>query len=200
MIVDYKEKFDRDGYVVIDDFIDIDFQLEIKNKLINVQFPWFYQKDSTLHAGAAGSTFPILAHLMKSYGKVESPYSTEFDILGERAAYFVGRDFKENDLIRSYLQLPLSEPFRKNPLDVFHVDWTEKHLVLLYYVNDSDGDTILSSIKCDGEYYKYNLTDDCVMARVSPKQGRALIFDGSYYHTTTQANNDIRVVINYNIV
>lgn len=198
--MDYKEEFDKNGYVVIDDFIDTDFQLEIKNKLINPKFPWFYQKDSTLHEGADGSTFPILAHLMKSYGKSESHYSNEFEVLGERAAYFVGRDFKENDLIRSYLQFPLSEPFRKNPLDVFHIDWTEKHLVLLYYVNDSDGDTILSSIKCDGEYYKYTFTEKDVMARVSPKQGRALIFDGSYYHTTTQCKDNIRCVLNYNIV
>jgi hypothetical protein len=200
MTVNYKEKFDRDGYVVIDDFIDIDFQLEIKNKLINVQFPWYYQKDSTLQEDAAGSTFPILSHLMKSYGKIESYYSTEFDVLGERAAYFVGKDFKENDLIRGYLQLPLSEPFVKNPLNVFHIDWTEKHLVLLYYVNDSDGDTILSSVKYDGEQFKYTFTEDNVMARISPKQGRALIFDGNYYHTTTQCRDNIRCVLNYNII
>ena len=120
--------------------------------------------------------------------------------MGETAANYVDFQFNKNYLIRSYLQLPLNEQFVKNPLNVFHTDSSEKHLVFLYYVNDADGDTILSSIKFDGERFKYEFTEEDVMVKISPKQGRALIFDGSYYHSSEQCRNDIRCVINYNIV
>ncbi len=198
--MNYKEQFDRDGYVVIDDLIDSNFQLEIKDELINTDFPWYYQKESTVNEDAIGNTYPIFSHLMKLEGKSNSSITPMLEELGEKAADLVGWGFKENDLIRGYLQLPLSEPFVKNPLNIFHIDWDKPHLVLLYYVNDSDGDTILSSEKYDGEQFKYTFTEENVMARVSPKQGRALIFDGHYYHSTTQCRDNIRCVLNYNII
>jgi hypothetical protein len=123
-----------------------------------------------------------------------------FEEMGEIAANYVGFEFNKNDLIRSYLQMPLNKQFVKNPLNIFHIDSAEKHLVLLYYVNDADGDTILSSIKFNGERFRYEFTEENVMTKISPKQGRALIFDGGHYHSTEQCRNNIRCVINYNIV
>ncbi len=198
--MNYKEQFDRDGYVVIDDLIDKNFQLEIEQELINTNFPWYYQHESTVNENAIGNTYPIFSHLIKLNGEPNSTITSMLEELGEKAAELVSFDFKENDLIRSYLQLPLNELFVKNPLNIFHVDWDKPHLVLLYYVNDSDGDTILSSEKYDGEQFKYTFTEENVMARVSPKQGRALIFDGHYYHSTTQCRDNIRCVLNYNII
>ena len=52
----------------------------------------------------------------------------------------------------------------------------EKHLALLYYVNDSDGDTIIYENK---KTLKIKKT-------IKPKQGRIVIFDGSYWHSGSQ--------------
>ena len=38
-----------------------------------------------------------------------------------------------------------------------------------------------------------------VKQRVTPKQGRVVIFDGGQYHTALQAVNKIRCIANYNL-
>ena len=35
--------------------------------------------------------------------------------------------------------------------------------------------------------------------RITPKQGRVVLFDGSYYHTAEQPLNNIRCVVNYDL-
>ena len=69
-----------------------------------------------------------------------------------------------------------------------HVDMLSPHWVLLYYVNDSDGDTIL-----------YNKNKEEIK-RVSPKKGKAIFFDGSIYHSAGIPKNSHRAVINFNFI
>jgi hypothetical protein len=75
-----------------------------------------------------------------------------------------------------------------------HVDSPNNHLVLLYYIDDSDGDTVL---------YKNNYYEDSEMIadiRISPKAGRAVLFDGRIYHSFYYPNiYDKRSVININL-
>ena len=35
--------------------------------------------------------------------------------------------------------------------------------------------------------------------KVTPKQGRVVLFDGAYYHTAQQPNNNIRCIVNYDL-
>ena len=69
---------------------------------------------------------------------------------------------------------------------------TNNFFVVLYYVCDSDGDTII-----------YNETDNSdvytLKQKVSPKKGRVVIFDGALMHTAEQPLNNTRCVINYNL-
>ena len=77
-----------------------------------------------------------------------------------------------------------------------HVDTYKDHLVLLYYVNDSDGDTLLYSNK----YNEQEDNDMIVEHRISPKAGRAVLFNGNAYHSFYYPNkNNTRSVININI-
>ena len=68
------------------------------------------------------------------------------------------------------------------------------HIAFLYYVNDSDGDTIIFNEK---EGHIGELT---IKTRVSPKKGRLIIFGGNIYHAAGRPKKDIRCVINYNFV
>ena len=71
--------------------------------------------------------------------------------------------------------------------DLPHVDRKDKHIVLLYYVNDTDGDTIL---------FDNNLN---IIKRVSPKKNRVLIFDGNILHAgCSPIQSKKRVGINFN--
>lgn len=69
-----------------------------------------------------------------------------------------------------------------------HVDMEKWHKVLLYYVNDSDGDTVF-----------FNKKDGKIIERVSPKKGRLVAFDGNIYHAAGIPKNNHRCVVNFDV-
>lgn len=66
-----------------------------------------------------------------------------------------------------------------------HRDSIYDHHVILYYINDSDGETV---IEVDGE-----------IKSVSPKKGRMIVFNGNYFHSSTSPEKTNRFVININV-
>ena len=85
-----------------------------------------------------------------------------------------------------------------------HVDYYFPHYTLLYYVNDSDGDTIIYNEKVDS--VNFGVTPEypdrfSLLDRVSPKQGRAVLFNGMHYHSSSlPKKSENRIAININIV
>jgi hypothetical protein len=90
-----------------------------------------------------------------------------------------------------------------------HTDYPIPHMTALYYVNDSDGDTILyNEMDCVNiDTYNYTLDlsekhkniDLSIGKRIEPKADRMVIFDGTRYHSSsTPTKNDFRIVITYN--
>jgi len=100
---------------------------------------------------------------------------------------------------RSFLQLPLNKDYIGEGVDTPHLDRTEPHLVFLYYVNDSDGDTVIYNYKSKSSTDIPYFEDIKELKRITPKQGRVVIFDGLYWHTAEQPTKDIRCIINFNI-
>lgn len=83
-------------------------------------------------------------------------------------------------------------PLAYNPA---HVDGEYDHWVVVYYVNDSDGDTVIFNQTYGSQYEE--LTE---MARVSPKKGRAVCFPGKYFHASSNPTTlDWRCVFNINL-
>lgn len=83
-------------------------------------------------------------------------------------------------------------PLAYNPA---HVDNEEEHWVVVYYVNDSDGDTVIFNETYGSSFDK--LTEQ---ARVSPKKGRAVCFPGKYFHASSNPiNSEWRCVFNINL-
>tara|TARA_Y100000289_G_C3913871_1_gene146257 strand:+ start:464 stop:1150 length:687 start_codon:yes stop_codon:yes gene_type:complete len=69
---------------------------------------------------------------------------------------------------------------------------------IIYYVNDSDGDTIIFNETSD-EKTKKRPEKLTIKKRITPKKGRAVLFKGDYFHTSTNPTNyDKRVVLNVN--
>ena len=82
-----------------------------------------------------------------------------------------------------------------------HVDYFFEHYTVLYYANESDGDTYLFNETVtpsdSAPIYPNNFT---VMERVSPKRGRVLIFNGLNYHSSSLPSlNNERMAININL-
>ena len=84
---------------------------------------------------------------------------------------------------RSFLQFPLN--LKDKTPDTPHIDLDQgiEHIVALYYVCDSDGDTIIYNEREDQGLESKSYT---IKEKVTPKQGRMVIFDGTLYHTAEQ--------------
>ena len=190
---------------VIDNFINIEYQTDIKNILIGdyqykeKNFPWYYTSDITSgddhddsqHRAALGHDYVII--------------DDEYDATGQRVSIFhylflpmlknVCQKMKIKNINvlqgRSFLQFPLS--LRDITIDTPHIDLdNRKHLVALYYVCDSDGDTVIYNERKESKSYT-------IKQKVTPNQGRMVLFDGSLYHTAEQPLNNVRCIVNYNL-
>lgn len=79
-----------------------------------------------------------------------------------------------------------------------HVDMNAPHLIFLYYVLDSDGDTVLYNEKFTGQIMKPPLT---VFKSITPKRGAAFVVDGRHFHSITPPRkHSVRAVINANLM
>ena len=123
-------------------------------------------------------------------GTIDSVFHYLFVSLIENACNKIDRKNVSVIKGRSFLQLPIN--FKGEREDTPHVDITDDHFVMLYYVCDSDGDTIIYNEQVKSNNYT-------IQKRVTPKQGRVVLFDGSYYHTAEQPLNSIRCVVNYDL-
>ena len=151
-------------------------------------FPWFYSTSLTFDENQKDFKFePGIKHLI--YNKEHKHYSKFIFHLSYPLYSFC---LKENFLlqrvfqIRSFCHLPTPDPKPDWPP---HTDQNYDHYVLLYYINDSEGDTIL-------------LEDDkkTEIIRVTPKKGRMVFFDGSIPHCNGTSTKLSRAVININML
>jgi hypothetical protein len=188
----------NNSVIIVDDFIPLSLQEKYKTMLLKENFPWYFISDITTSENL--QTRPALSHLLYDNGVKISPLEIEF--FGHLGAAKFGWAFNSIMHGKALLQLPLNTTLLGDKLDNLHVDVDPyvPHLVVLYYVVDADGDTIITDSRANSN--KSNtipFENHKVIHRVTPKQGRAVLFDGSYYHTAEQPKNGIRCIINLNI-
>ena len=194
----------KNKVLVFDDIIDLKYQEKIKKILLSdyqykgYEFPWYFTQDVTSHKDINSQKRSAFYHsYVKSgdddnntMGTIDSVFHNLFVPLLDSVCSKIG---KQNVTIikgRSFLQLPIN--FKGEREDSPHIDTSDDHFVMLYYVCDSDGDTIIYNEQEKSDSYT-------VQKRITPKQGRVVLFDGSYYHTAEQPINNIRCVVNYDL-
>lgn len=86
------------------------------------------------------------------------------------------------------------ETFPENHYNVVHQDSDISSVSIIYYVNESDGDTWLFN-----ELYQEGVLPKLTLAKkVSPKKNRLLVFDGRRYHAASNPRKTReRIVINF---
>jgi hypothetical protein len=125
--------------------------------------------------------------------------------------------YTEENLLRVKCNMTLSVPgLTSDNYSIPHVDNTIPHKSVVFYVNDSDGDTRIfhqrqkpfnwkigsDATEEQRERYanQFIRSGFTVEHTVSPKANRLLIFDGLQYHTAGfPVNSRRRVVLNFNI-
>lgn len=73
-----------------------------------------------------------------------------------------------------------------------HYDYSDGK-ILIYYITESDGDTVLFNEQYQGQD---NFDKKTILDRVSPKRGRAIMFDAYRYHAGCMPKNSVRAIIN----
>lgn len=91
-----------------------------------------------------------------------------------------------SNVFRSRARLTLNR--EKSKEEEIHVDYKFPHLVLLYYINTTDGDTVL--------YDNNNM----IIEKISPRRKRCVLFDGSIRHSSSSSTLSPRIIINTNIL
>ena len=187
-----------DKIYVFDDIITKDYQNRIKSILVgetrynDEDFPWYYIDDITSAGDYENQKRGAFGHDYVHYEEgIESDFHYLFiDLIKNSCSKL---NIKEVDVLqgRSFLQLPTN--IKKEDVDTPHTDMSVQHFVMLYYVCDSDGDTIIYNEKVISEK---GLT---VQKKVTPKQGRVVLFNGAYYHTAQQPNHNLRCIVNYDL-
>jgi hypothetical protein len=196
---------------VFDDIIEKPYQELIKETLlggdnpptvdeVEEAFPWYYTSDITdaSHEGPFQGRFGFSHQYVNAEEGVISDFHNLFLGLIKNSCKKI--NVKKVDVLqgRSFLSTPTN--ISKDDVDTPHVDMVAPHFIMLYYVCDSDGDTII--------YNEKTRFDDCkpdnemsftIKKKVSPKQGRVVLFNGIHYHTAEQPNHNLRCIVNYDL-
>lgn len=183
--------------VIIDNIIDISLQENIKNTLLSKSFNWFYISDVT-NTKENKQQRPGFEHNYVINEKINSDFHKLVLPIIENSCDRIKYNFNIIKQGRSFLQLPLNIKDKK--IDTPHLDLLEPHLVILYYVCDSDGDTVIYKNKYNKKSPIPFFEDLKELKRVTPKQGRVVLFDGSHWHTSNQPKDNVRCIINYNVI
>jgi hypothetical protein len=186
---------------IIDNFLPkIDYQT-IYETGRDMNFPWYYIPTASFgtehYIPENAVETPALIHMLLRKDKMEkSTFITNFVPLFDK----IEKEFNV-DLIRVRLAMKHRQVgFTENNYNIPHVDHKFPHLSMIYYVNESDGDTWLFN-----EFLTDHTSDDpkeyTVQQRVSPKPNRLLVFNGLQYHTASNPiNSNERIMININAI
>lgn len=96
-----------------------------------------------------------------------------------------GLDAGINNIFRCRARLTLNR--ETSSQEQLHRDFEFDHLVLLYYVNSTDGDTVI------------HLPDGSIES-ITPRRGRCVLFDGNLLHASSSSTASPRIVLNTNLV
>jgi hypothetical protein len=200
----------NEDYKIIDNIIPLSYQNHI-NSLINngTEFPWFFgtsinhNPNNTTYTDKNTTDAPGMGHVVV-HPETGQPNSFLYPhvlpilfFLEEKT----GVKVKEIKRIRVRKTVPVPGHTLEKYTPA-HVDLaqSEDYKSLVYYVDDSDGDTVLFDTEYDsekGDTVLFN-NDRKQIVRVAPKKGRGFLFKGKIFHSgNCPVNFKERTIINF---
>jgi hypothetical protein len=182
---------------IYDDIIPKNFQEKIISIVEEPSFPWYYAEDITYNTK---ELINYVSNKKETYSGFFHQFfinnivtNSDFDIIKNLIEYVEDYDINSYDIIncRTFMQLPLKHVSCEYTHNHKHndVDSTVSGVIsFLYYVKDSDGDTL---------FFGKNMNDE-ISIRVKPKKGRVVLFDSHIYHASVDPHYDNkRIIINF---
>ena len=184
--------------VLKENVLPLKLQEDILEALGSRNFPWFFLNDMTYqelsdtdtHCNGYG-----FFHMVDHEGEtsiwnedLKKTLKPIHDLINDSIPFFKKEfnfEYKKLSRIRVGLQTKISEQsISLTP----HIDSSKPHLVVIYYVNTSDGDTV---------FYK-TADKSTEMKRIKPQMGSAVFFNGTNIHGgSSPAFHSRRIVINF---
>tara|TARA_A100001035_G_C27531318_1_gene385365 strand:+ start:48 stop:626 length:579 start_codon:yes stop_codon:yes gene_type:complete len=181
---------------IFDDFLTKSYHEEILKLMSSFNFPWYWQDNITLKEGSKNLNKYGFSHI---FWTQEAGQRNSIETLFLKSALLQMLDVTEcNSIVRSRADMTtyVGKEFIHDP----HIDFDFPHIASIYYVNDSDGDTIFYNQKT----YDTNQIDNLDLQeykRVTPKANRLVIFEGDIVHTgSSPVNSKKRILINSNFL
>jgi hypothetical protein len=177
---------------VIQDFLPQSYVDEIHNTFLGTSFPWYYHCETSSHVYDDKNTIDTF-QFVHSFYRDNSARSSYYNLVSPILLFLskeTGDDYASR-LIRIKSNLLLKS---QTPKESYHSAHRDDPIfdteTFLYYVNDSDGDTIIFD-----DTDKSNLI---VSTRNTPKAGSGILFDSTILHSSSSPIiNDTRMVINF---
>ena len=157
--------------------------------------PFYYVPSST------STKFPQLSHILLGRdnvnGELKSPLYNYFEKIV--FDFLDKKNLSHGGVMRACLNLQYSHQL---PHTDPHIDSYDDHYVILIYLNDASGDTIIYkeiSDKSKSGVLAYD-TQLEVKEYVTPKKGKIVCFDGKHYHANFLPKaGELRLVCVFNV-
>jgi hypothetical protein len=189
--------------IEIENVISEDFQNEIYNKLfLDETFPWLRLPNVVQNRDGSYITdnSHTLTYVFRQYQylHIDNEQNSFFEPLMREACAKI--NFTVNNYMYGTIYNRIAnENFTGH--NAFHSDNDLPHLVCLYYVNDSTGNTLISSITTDDmDVQTMNgLDNKSIIKEITPKKGKCVLFNGKHYHASGNPIEGNRCIINFNV-
>lgn len=164
--------------------------------------PWFYLRDTAYNhfTDISRPYESSWVHMLYNEGQSLSPLMPLAESLLVKSLDQLGLSIEKLIRIRAGLCTRVPHEVIHAP----HTDWDDQHMTAIYYVNDSDGDTVFYKEKRD-ESLTMNSREWAknkkftVDKTITPKADTMVIFDGLTYHSSTAPQQaDYRITLNFN--
>lgn len=193
--------------IEIENFIPVDYQKYLHDVMTGWEFPWVLNKNMVSGDDCfvnQKNNPPGFNHFLYERGQ---PISSYFNLIYPLVLSITSQSgIPCNRLFRMRANLTLANQKSESSLLMPHIDSFHKHWVAIYYVNDSDGETVIFNEKNEdfdsgeADIKRIKEGNFTVKHRVTPKQGKLIAFPGEYYHTASFCNeSDYRCLININL-
>ena len=198
-VTDNIKMFKKENDVtIIDDFLPKEYFEQLQYTIGSVYQPWFYQHNIT-----SFDEYSPLGHhgfnywIVKETNQLTSNQSSQlFSPLLVKMKGLIGSE----NILRSRLDMTLYTGRSKRC--GAHVDSVTPHTNTIFYLNDSDGDTVIYNQVYDPQKDQNHYSIKrwlTVKKRIQPKANRLLAYDGKYIHTGhTPSKHNTRILINSN--
>lgn len=185
-----KELLSNKRAVVIDNFLDLEINNNLQETILNSRFPFFYSQETVKNTDRQMSKLTNeiesgqFTHIVIDKRKGSSPYLDQIHNMLFSKIHLLFNN--ELNFYRAKINLKLPHPKANlDSFDIPHTDVDSKSYSMIYYINDTDGDTFFFD------------DNGNIVDRINPTKNRLLIFDSCHKHAAGfPVIHNNRVVIN----